>query len=217
MVPALSFSGDGAGWGCRSGPWRSLGGRAASPPPPPYCNCCRKPATFPLLPPDPLPPPPFPSTIKSRHCQSSRRGHESLSAACSSPEPPPPRHPPPLPAGASDISPGTGSCRLPALPDGPERFGAGPCPGTAVRLQLVPGRSPAPEKFRLPRPGGSVAPRPVACVGALLGLVGAPEPLCGLSRAGGTGWTSPGCVPGGLYPSGGSLLGRSPPGFTPHS
>lgn len=39
--------------------------------------------------PPPFSPSPFPSTIKSRPCQSSRRSHESLSAACSSPEPSP--------------------------------------------------------------------------------------------------------------------------------
>lgn len=123
-----------------------------------------------------LPPsfPSFPSTVKSRPSQSSRRGHESLSAACSSPEPP--SLPPLPPAGASDISPGTDSCCLTASHSGPEGFGAGPRPGFLVVLELVLGHSPDPETFRLAPP--AMAPRPVSCMGSLLGpeLVAAQSP-----------------------------------------
>lgn len=129
------------------------------------------PSPLQLLPQDcnlpPSPPPPLLSTIKSRPCQSSRRGHESLSAACSSPElsPPSPTPPPacwrqrhfardwllPSPRRARGVwgRAVSGDRSTPAA--GPR---AQPRPGEISHTPFTP-------------PPPSVAPRPVACLGAL--------------------------------------------------
>lgn len=143
--------------------------------------------------PPPFSPSPFPSTIKSRPCQSSRRSHESLSAACSSPEPSPRLLAP------ATFRPGLAPA---ASQTGQRGLGQGRAREAEYACSWSPGAVLPRRNFASPPP--SVAPRPVACVGALPGpeLVAAPDSLCGPSRAGGTGWTSPGCAPGGLNPSG---------------
>lgn len=133
------------------------------------------------LQPPPFPPPPLLSTIKSRPCQSSRRGHESLSAACSSPElsPPSPTPPPacwrqrhfardwllPSPRRARGVW-------------GRAVSGDRSTPAAGPRAQPRPGEiSHTP--FTPPPVGGAQA----GSLPGSLASVGAPEPLCGPSRA----------------------------------
>lgn len=85
----------------------------------------------------PSPPRPFPSTIKSRPCQSSRRGHESLSAASGSPDPA-------LPPACWRQGHFARDWLLPShrLPDVPEGFGARPRSNFSLLppRRLYPGR-----------------------------------------------------------------------------